>query len=650
MVLSVRGFIMPGIVGIVSRTRSTSELELEACLSAVSHRDWFASKKYSPARNVAFGAVYRKQRHDEFDYFEEEASQVRVLLSGVVFESSPHPRRLDAADIFHKYNAEDFTEWGQLDGSFVCAIFDGRSSKLHLINDRLGVLPLFYAKGSSLFAFAPEAKGILAHPEFTPSFDTRGVTAFLAAGYCLGSQTLFDGISMMLPATVLTVDADTLRIKTQRYWNLKYETRQKFKLDSDAESALREALVDSHRMQTCDNPKRTAIMLSGGWDSRGMLAFMKEIGRQFESAQTWGYRDDVPLSDASISRQLASRYQVPFDFTSYGTDTLIDNARSWCYVSELANDNFGWYAEGLGVLANSYDRAVDCLFVGDEIWGWGNDVTNEEESRAEVLPPHLPDSVRAILNGQRIASAVESYEAVIEEIMRDCDNDQPNDRKDYLYLYGRVARFIFSMGYYKELVTPIRRPFLSRSVIDVICGLSPRQRVYKRLYRSMLRRFAPEVADIPIASVNSLPDWNYDLRNKSQLRDYLTDLLDTRRLSNSPLGDILDVKAVTEVQQREFAKSVKPVRRSPNRARTLWMSAVRSGRLGHRLNHRLRPKVASHPAASAFKVIRRVALLSLLAQMFPEFDRPSIRHCDGANEMPPIIVFPSSDQSSPLSV
>lgn len=614
---------MPGIVGLVSKTDAMDDLR--KCQSTLIHFDWLTSRAFSPAEKVGLGVVYRKDRRDDFEYFEDAASQTCVLLSGFVFQASSGPRRLAAADLFSRYIARGFSEWDQLDGSFVCAIYDGRASKLHLITDRLGSLPLYYALGPGTFAFAPEAKGILAHPEFSPSFDRKGVTQFLTTGYCLGSQTLFEGISVMLPATVLTIDTVSLNNQTQRYWNLKYERRREFTSDSDAQEALYQALVDAHELNICDEPERVAIMLSGGWDSRAMLAFMEKAGRPFNSALTWGYRDDIPFSDASIARELAARFKTTFEFTAYTTDTLVENAESWCYISELANDNLGWYAEGTGVLTNSYDKTVDCLFVGDEIWGWGNAVTDEEEMRAEILPPHLPETVRAILSDNCLAQAVESYESALEEIMRYCDNDDPNDRKDYLYLHGRVARFIFSVGYYKELAMPIRRPFLSRGVVDVMTGLSPSQRVYKRLYRSMLRRFAPKVAEVPIATVNSLPDWEFDLRNDAKLRDYLLDLLDPRRLSAGPLGDILNLDAVVELRQREFSRSVRPMRRKPNRARDLLGSAIRSGSLGYLLKRKLRPKIAAHHAATGFAVIQRVALLSLLERMFPKFDRPSER-------------------------
>ena len=613
---------MPGILGLISNTSAT--MELDVCLAAVRHFDWYRSSEFHPAPNVSFGAVYRKQSVVDIDYFEEDNSGICVLLFGFVLEALPSPRRLSAEHLFQAFKSKGFGDWDRFDGSFTCAIYDRRLSKLHLISDRLGTLPLYYGKSSESFAFAPEAKGILARPEFTPSFDMKSVATFLTAGYCLGSRTLFDGISVMRPASVLTVDTTTLAIETQQYWNLKYERRRELENDANAESALYHALIESHSVITCDDPQCTAILLSGGWDSRGMLAFMKKAGRHFDSALTWGYRDDIPLSDATVARELASRYHIPFQFTSYSTDTFVDNAESWCYISELANDNFGWYAEGAGVLANAYDKSVQGLFVGDEIWGWGNDVANEDEMRAEVLPPHLPETVGSLLKQNIVASATESYDTAINDIMRGCDSDCLNDRKDYLYLYGRVARFIFSIGYYKEHAIPIRRPFLSSGVIDVISGLSPSQRINKRLYRSMLRHFAPEVAEVPLAHVNSLPDWDYDLRNKAQLRDYLIGLLDAQLLLAGPLSDILDINAVVELQRHEFFRSMKPVRRTPNRTRQLVGDVLRSGPIGHLLKRKLRPITKSHPAASAFNVLQRVALLSLLAQTFPRLDRPLV--------------------------
>ncbi|WP_348240365.1 hypothetical protein, partial [Salmonella enterica] len=59
---------------------------------------------------------------------------------------------------------------------------------------------------------------------------------------------------------------------------------------------------------------------------------------------------DVPRSDASIARSLAARFGVPWEFISTTTDGFVDNCSDWAYVSELSNDNFGWYAEGFGTL------------------------------------------------------------------------------------------------------------------------------------------------------------------------------------------------------------------------------------------------------------------------------------------------------------
>ena len=212
---------MPGILGLIGETGETTELG--TCLKAISHFEWNVSKEYRPARGVEFGAVYREEVMGDVDYFEDPGSGFSVLLYGFALMARPSPARLTAEGLLKSFKSEGFGVWDQLDGSFTCIIFDRRSSRLLIANDRLGTLPVYYAKNADLFAFAPEAKGILAHSGFTPSFDEKAVASFLTAGYCLGSQSLFDGVTVMRPASVLSLDTNSLAVQIRNYWNLKYE-------------------------------------------------------------------------------------------------------------------------------------------------------------------------------------------------------------------------------------------------------------------------------------------------------------------------------------------------------------------------------------------------------------------------------------------
>jgi hypothetical protein len=87
---------------------------------------------------------------------------------------------------------------------------------------------------------------------------------------------------------------------------------------------------------------------------------------------------------------------------------------------------------------------------------------------------------------------------------RPATTPHPADRRDFLYLHGRVARFIFALGYYKEFATEVRRPFLLGNVLDVLAEAP--FRAEKNLYISMVGRFFPAVAAVPPRSADSLPN------------------------------------------------------------------------------------------------------------------------------------------------
>ena len=97
----------------------------------------------------------------------------------------------------------------------------------------------------------------------------------------------------------------------------------------------------------------------------------------------WGMTADIPKSDPYIAAELARRHGLGFDFVSYDSDNFLENANSWAYISELANDNIGWYAEGQSVLASDYRTKGDFVLTGDECFGGGSFVRSEEEVRSE---------------------------------------------------------------------------------------------------------------------------------------------------------------------------------------------------------------------------------------------------------------------------
>ena len=315
-----------------------------------------------------------------------------MLVTGTVFSTGPAARRIDARRLLDDYLTHDRLAPRELDGAFVIMVADPRKSSVVLYNDRVGTLPVYYAAHGNTVCFAPEAKAVFAALGIRPQLSQAGIVSFLTCGYCLGPNTLFDGVSFLEPGSSLEISAASGpgalgQIAVRRYWKMIYRpaafaafTRRCGEMRCMPPRGVRTSSIVG------DSERGYDLMLSGGWDSRGILAYLNSLGRLPNAAVAWGKTKDVPLSDPYLASQLAKQFGIPLKFVSYDSDQFVGNAPTWCYLSELANDNTGWYAEGASTLARHYRTDADFTLVGDEAWGWHGHPRTEQDARNASMP------------------------------------------------------------------------------------------------------------------------------------------------------------------------------------------------------------------------------------------------------------------------
>jgi hypothetical protein len=305
---------------------------------------------------------------------------------------------------------------------------------------------------------------------------------------------------------------------------------------------------------------------------------------------------------------------VRYDFFSYRTETFVENAKAWSFISELANDNLGWYAEGADVLAHSYDPTVDYTVVGDEAWGWGGEPGSVDEMVSAVLPNTLARSFVEASKPLMRETCEAMYRTSIMRVLQASENTGLSEQKDFLYVHGRVARFIFSLGYYKELATQVRRPFLTKAVLDVVRGLPRRFRYHKNLYRSVLSTYFPEVSRFPINLSSSLPDWRYDLRHQSGLRNFFTQLLSQKTLDASAVSELLEPAAVERAWRNHLRLREPAINRRPGTKQLLryWLIPERL----KAWNNERGSKLGGVAPRTDFDFFRALALLVLFEGQF----------------------------------
>ena len=81
----------------------------------------------------------------------------------------------DSEVIVHCYQQYGEAAWEMLNGQFAFALWDAPRQRLFLVRDRLGILPLHYARMGRHLLFASEAKALFAGGRIQPRFDGHGL-------------------------------------------------------------------------------------------------------------------------------------------------------------------------------------------------------------------------------------------------------------------------------------------------------------------------------------------------------------------------------------------------------------------------------------------------------------------------------------------
>ncbi|WP_030674528.1 asparagine synthase (glutamine-hydrolyzing) [Streptomyces sp. NRRL B-1347] len=168
-----------------------------------------------------------------------------------------------------------YLEWGErlvehLTGMYAFAIWDGRTDRLLLVRDRLGIKPLYYYRTADGILFGSEPKAVLAHPAVEAAVDHDGLREIFL-GVKTPGAAVWRGMRELRPAHLATVDRHGVRERT--YWSL---TARPHTEDADATAAhVEELLSGAVREQLVADVPR-CLLLSGGLDSSAIAGFAAE--------------------------------------------------------------------------------------------------------------------------------------------------------------------------------------------------------------------------------------------------------------------------------------------------------------------------------------------------------------------------------------
>lgn len=235
-----------------------------------------------------------------------------VTLNGEIYNFEDLRRELDAQWRGHsdtEVMAAAFEAWGvegavkRFNGMFAIAVWDRRLRRLHLIRDRMGVKPLYYGFAGRTLVYGSELKALRQHPDFDARIDRDALNLFLRFMYVPAPYSIYEGISKLMPGTILTFDPATRETSTTVYWSVHEAavrgTANRFRgSEEEASRQLESLLRDAVRIRmVADVP--LGVFLSGGVDSSAVTAMI-----QAESA--------TPVRSFSIGFADAAYNEAPF--------------------------------------------------------------------------------------------------------------------------------------------------------------------------------------------------------------------------------------------------------------------------------------------------------------------------------------------------
>jgi len=279
-----------------------------------------------------------------------ETREIGLLLSG---DASPEPAETaslrarghavlshDTDCLVHLYEGKGADFLANLNGWFAGLIIDRREHKVLLFNDRYGLGRIYYHQSPDGFYFSSEAKSLLAVLPQLRRIDQRGLAEFFSVGCVLQNRTLFEGISLLPPASLWTFYRDG-RVEKRRYFDPATWEQQQRLGAAEYEVRLREVfgrIVPRYLRSS----ERVAMSLTGGLDSRMILAWAQAAPGSLPCYTFGGpYRD---CADVRIARRLAEICHQPHTTIRVGKEFFNDFpalAEKTVYVSDGTMDVSG---------------------------------------------------------------------------------------------------------------------------------------------------------------------------------------------------------------------------------------------------------------------------------------------------------------------
>jgi len=503
---------MPGLVGLMSANRGNQDVikYLDNMVNLLKHESYhILDKKIN--NGIGIGSIDLNKgdftskiiENDNFilgfsgQIYDQEALHTRVSDNGI----EPMDLLHLLLKIYREFGAEGLCG---LNGIYVAAVWDKRTRRLQIINDRYGFKRLYYWHGRDKFVFASEYKAICWFPDFTKKIDEFAFANLMSYGYVLEDRTLFEDIKLLPPASILTVQSNNLTIN--KYWDYSFYEEWELRLSEDEYiDAFAEKLTRAveKRVKGID---RLALTLSGGLDSRTMAAVLYRLNMS-DCVKAFSFGSGH-CYDVRFGEKIAKKLGFQFESTEIQPDFIYKHAREFQYLSEgMRSCDWAWQIDyqRSAFLKDNMDTVLSG-FLGDALcaprgsWTCLINVHDDETAIRRTYNVHVDsfsdDELKHYLN-YNIFKNVKDYNfEIIKKTYLNAPTTNIFNKARYVNLHQRQRRSTYGFVDYSEFYVNRISPFIDNEFVDFILHVPTNLKVNQSLYKKMLIKHFPEVVKI----------------------------------------------------------------------------------------------------------------------------------------------------------
>ena len=500
-----------------------------------------------------------------------------------------------------------YARWGgdclaKFRGMFAFALWDAGRHHLFIARDPMGIKPLYFAEAGSYLLFASEVRTLLGTGLVHRHIDPAGLINYLTFGSAYDPLTMIDGVRALAPGHTLTWEDGVLRQSS--YWDLVDESVTAVRdsgvsfVQSEQKAAerLQPQLEEAVRLQLVSDVP-VGVFLSGGIDSSALVSILSRSG---VTASTFSIAfREADFSEAQHSRAIAAKFHTDHhEIDVSQTDVLtaipdalgamdlptLDGVNTYFVSRETRRAGVKVALSGLGgdeVFAGySTFRTVPRMVRFAQLWKQvprvvrgpfvsafaamapANDQNRKLASLARdngrVLHPYFlsrmlftPSQRDLLFRDPDASTAEKAVASQRDRLQRALLLDEVN-RVSYLelrcYMLNTLLRDadFMSMSQGLEVRVPLIDHQLAKAVLALPGGLKLNGKPKKLLVGALAGSLPDEIVHRPKRGF-TLP---FQRWMRQELRSEIELVLGKSRISDGPLGGLLDANRVEEVWKK----------------------------------------------------------------------------------------------------